>query len=330
MQEIIPGEVSVEELRQYLTAAISPRPIALVATVSPAGVNNLAPFSFFNIVSIDPPILGIAMLRKIQDLRLTDTYHNLVKSKECTVQVVTSQMVEQVNLAAGEYQSTVDEFCKSGFTPVPSSHVRAPRVKESPVQIECKLHQMIELGTSGGGGNLALLRVVKIHAEKHMCEQAMTPDAMLLIGRNGRNYYSRAYGSAIFSLDKPTGEPNIGYDGLPEEIKRSIVLSANDLAKIASNKALPSEVEVRVFKEKVIKASKITKDDVLESRFWHLENDPGNYMVLFGIAFCLMELHHYHSTIFVEKAAKAAIESGDLSAALKGLCTLILNKEKTT
>lgn len=203
MRHITPSEVSTKELFQCLTSCIGPRPIALVSTLSSKQVRNLAPFSFFNVFSINPPIVGFSPTRR-NDGSLKDTYHNLVDSEECTIQIVTYDIVEQVNIASMDVNSEVDEFIKSGLTPVPSQKVSPPRVKESPFQMECRLTQMIPLGTEMGAGNLALCEVIRIHIAKSLYEgDHINPDAIDLVGRLGEGHYSRASGDSVFALERP-------------------------------------------------------------------------------------------------------------------------------
>jgi flavin reductase (DIM6/NTAB) family NADH-FMN oxidoreductase RutF len=139
MKHIIPAESSVPEVQRLLQGGIGPRPIALVSTVSKEGINNLSPFSFYNVFGANPPVIAFSPSRRGRDGSLKDTYLNLVETKECVVQAVTYSMVEQVSLASTEYERGIDEFVKSGLTPIDSDIVKPKRVKESPFQMECIL-----------------------------------------------------------------------------------------------------------------------------------------------------------------------------------------------
>lgn len=205
MRHIDPSEKELREVHSLMLAGIGPRPIALVATVSNDGIRNLAPFSFFNAFGANPPTLAFSPARRGRDGSTKDTYHNLMDTGECTVQVVTYSIVEQVNIASTEVGPEVDEFVLSGLTPVDSDLVRAPRVKESPFQMECKLQQMIPLGEGPGSGNLAICEIVRFHVEESLFleDGKLDINALDAVGRNGYNYYTRASGSALFTLDKP-------------------------------------------------------------------------------------------------------------------------------
>ena len=144
-----PKNFSVKEVHRLLIGGVGPRPIALVSTLSDDGIPNLSPFSFFNAFGANPPVIAFSPSRRGRDSSFKDTYHNLIKTKECVVQAVTYPIVEQVNVASVEYPAGINEFVKTGLTPIDSDIVKPQRVKESPFQMECKLLKMESFGEGG-------------------------------------------------------------------------------------------------------------------------------------------------------------------------------------
>lgn len=204
MKTLDPKNLSPKETLSLLTGGVSPRPIALVATISKDGINNLAPFSFFNAFGSNPPMVAFSPARRIRDGTLKDTYTNLMATQECVVQVVTYEMVKRVNLASAEFAPHVDEFNESGLTPIDSTRVQPKRVKESPFQMECKLWKMVPLGDGPGAGNLAICEVLLFHVSEAMIKDTVFhPDLLDLVARNGGDFYTRAKGEALFELPKP-------------------------------------------------------------------------------------------------------------------------------
>lgn len=205
MNSTDPKTLGPQATLDFLTRAIAPRPIALVSTISKSGHVNLAPFSFFNAFGSNPPVVAFSPSRRARDGSLKDTYQNLMETKECVIHIVTFSMVEKMNITSGEYAPDVNEFEKSGFTMLPSIKVAPPRVKESPVHMECTLLQMIHLGDQPGSGNLAICEVVWIHQSEVYCDAQgrLDPTKLDHVARNGADYYTRAIPSAMFELKKP-------------------------------------------------------------------------------------------------------------------------------
>lgn len=201
------ASLTIQEKMLLFQAGIAPRPIAFVSTLSADGINNLAPFSFFNIFGVNPVIVGFSPSRRGRDGSLKDTYNNLMATRECVIQVVTHELVHKSNLASKEFPPAVDEFMEAGLTPIPSEMVKPFRVKESPFQMECKLYQMIPLGNAPGSGNLALCEVLKLHVAESLFvqgkEHTIDPQKIDLVARMGQDYYARAFGPAIFEVKKP-------------------------------------------------------------------------------------------------------------------------------
>ncbi|MFZ1559800.1 MAG: flavin reductase family protein [Saprospiraceae bacterium] len=244
-RKIIPGQISTKDLHQYIIASVAPRPIAFVSTLDENGIENLAPYSFFNAFSSNPPIVVFSSNRRVTDNSTKDTLHNVRVSGECVVNVVPYSIVRQMSLASVEFPSSVSEFAKTGLTPEPSETVSAPRVMESPVNMECKVKEIIPLGEKGGAGHLIICEVKLIAiSESVLNGDRLDPHKLDLMGRMGRNYYVRASGEAVMEIYQSVTEIPLGFDGLPKHILESKILTGNDIASLASLKNLPDEQEI--------------------------------------------------------------------------------------
>ena len=254
MLEIDPNDISIKELHQYLLSSIGPRPIALASTIDVNGINNVSPFSFFNVFSANPPILIFSPARRVRNNTTKDTLENVKKIKEVVINIVNEKIVEKMSLTSGEYPSEIDEFVKAGLTPIVSKKIKPKRVKESPVQLECKVNQIIELGNEGGAGNLIICEVIFIHINSSILNEnnEIEQDKIQLIGRLGNNWYCKAFDQALFEIQKPTEKMGIGLDRIPERIRKSYIFNQNDLAKLASINNIPSNHEIEKFREKDI------------------------------------------------------------------------------
>jgi flavin reductase (DIM6/NTAB) family NADH-FMN oxidoreductase RutF len=250
MLTLDPKELTVPKLHQYLLGAIGPRPIAFAATIDAAGNHNLAPFSFFNVFSANPPILIFSPARSGRNNTTKDTYNNVKVHPEVVINVVNYAIVHQMSLASSPYAPGVSEFEKAGFTPLKSELVQPMRVAESPVQFECKVIEVKELGTEGGAGNLIICEVVKIHiAETVLDENGMIDQHKIdLVSRMGGNWYCRADKNSMFEIQKPITTCGIGYDALPKDILKSSILTGNDLGHLAGIENLPDETAVNEYK----------------------------------------------------------------------------------
>lgn len=245
MLSIDPTQIPTKDLHQYILAAVAPRPIAFASTISTDGVPNLAPYSFFNAFSSNPPILIFSSNRRVANNTTKDTLKNVEDTGEVVINVVSHNISRQMALASIEYGPEVDEFKKAGFTALPSERVRPFRVAESPVQMECVVDQILPLGEGGGAGNLIFCKIVLMHiAENILTENGrIDPHKIDLMGRMGRFYYARASGDAVEEIVQEVTRIGIGFDGLPPLIRHSKVLTGNDLAHLASLPALPSHEE---------------------------------------------------------------------------------------
>ncbi|MCI5056230.1 MAG: flavin reductase family protein [Flavobacteriales bacterium] len=250
MLKIIPSETPIPKLHGYLLGAVSPRPIAFVSTVDQGNRVNLSPFSFFNVFSSNPPTAIFSPARRGRDNTTKHTFENVKVVKEAVINVVSYDMVEQMSLSSSEYAEGVNEFVKAGFSELASESVRPPRVKESPVQMECTVKEVIELGDNGGAGNLVICNIELIHINEAILDDKgrIDPNLIDLVGRMGGNWYSRASGDAIFEVQKPGSSVGIGFDNLPKDILQSSILTGNDLGKLAGIDELPDETSVNEYK----------------------------------------------------------------------------------
>ena len=250
MLSLDPKNLSVQRLHQLLLGAIGPRPIAFASTLDKEGRANLAPFSFFNVFSANPPILIFSPARSGRTGQSKDTFNNAKIRPEVVINVVNYNMVQQMSLASSPYAPEVDEFIKAGFTPLASEKVAPFRVAEAPVQFECKINQIIELGQEGGAGNLIICEVVQLHIQEEILnEQGLIDQHKIdLVARMGGDWYCRANTTSMFEIKKPITTCGIGYDALPQDIKNSQILSANDLGQLAGIEQLPNETDVNEYK----------------------------------------------------------------------------------
>lgn len=250
MLSIDPKELPVPKLHGYLLASIAPRPIAFASTIDEDGNPNLAPFSFFNVFSANPPIAVFSPARRGRDNTTKHTYENVKRIPEVVINVVNYNIVQQCSLASTDYPADVNEFVKAGLTPVKSELVKPFRVKESPVQMECKVKEVVELGSGGGAGNLVICEVVRMHiSESVLAEDGkIDPEKIDIVGRCGGNFYSRAHGSALFEVAKPLSTMGIGVDSIPEDIRNSHILTGNDLGQLGNVEDLPNETDVNEYK----------------------------------------------------------------------------------
>ena len=234
MKTILPSDLDPAGTGALLTGGVGPRPIALASTRSPQGIRNLAPFSFFNAFGSNPPMVAFAPNRRARDGTVKHTYLNAIATKEFVIAAVSFAMLQQMNVASAEYPDGVDEFVKSGLTPLPATLVAPALVAEAPFQMECRLFREVELGSGPGSGLLLIGEVVAFHVREDCFQEGVLhPDRLDLVGRNGGAFYTRASGAALLEVAKPVGRP-IGYDQLPPELKASAILTGNDLGRLAN------------------------------------------------------------------------------------------------
>ncbi len=252
MKTILPSEISVPKLHHYLLGAIGPRPIAFASTIDKQGNRNLAPFSFFNVFSANPPILIFSPARSGKTGETKHTHNNIKEVPEVVINVVDYSMLHQMSLASSPFPKGVDEFIKSGFTPIESLTVKPYRVKESPVQMECEVLEIKELGNSGGAGNLIICEIKCIHINENVLDANSDIDQTKidLVARMGGNWYCRAFGEALFEVQKPLSTIGIGIDALPETIRLSNTLTGNHLGQLGSLEHFPNAERIANIKLK--------------------------------------------------------------------------------
>lgn len=247
MLTLDPKQLPVPTLHHYLLGSIGPRPIAFASTIDSKGNRNLAPFSFFNVFSANPPILIFSPARSGRTNTTKNTHDNVKDVAEVVINVVTHSMVHQMSLASSPFEAGVDEFEKAGFTPVASETIRPYRVLESPVQFECTVLEVKELGQEGGAGNLVICEVQRIHIDEKVLDENNLVDQKKidLVSRMGGNWYCRANGDSLFEVDKPITTIAIGIDALPREIRLSKYLTGNDLGILGNLQNIPTEEEIK-------------------------------------------------------------------------------------
>lgn len=233
------------QLQNILQYVIAPRPICFASTINKKGEINLSPFSYFNIFSVNPPICVFSPSRRLRDNTTKHTLDNINEVAECVINIVSYEMVAQTSLASCEYPQGVNEFVKAGFTMLPSDVVKPPRVAESPVQLECKINQIIPLGENAGAGNLVIAEILRIHISENILDEkgGIDQQSLDLVARLGGNWYARINKDALFQLDKPNEKIGMGFDQLPEGILNADWLTNNEKAQLANLSNPPKEEE---------------------------------------------------------------------------------------
>ena len=229
------------QTQNYLQHAIAPRPICFASTIDKEGNVNLSPFSFFNMFSANPPIVVFSPARRVRDNSSKHTLENVMEVPEVVINMVDFDMVHQMSLSSCEYPKGTNEFVKAGFTEQQATMVKPPMVKESKIKFECKVNQIIPLGTEGGAGNLVVAEIMVMHLEESIlnAEHKIDNTKIELLGRLGDHWYTRTNAASMFEVEKPNIKLGIGFDQLPEAIRNSKILNGNDLGKLANVNELP-------------------------------------------------------------------------------------------
>jgi flavin reductase (DIM6/NTAB) family NADH-FMN oxidoreductase RutF len=246
MLTIDPKNTPQKDLHQFILGSVAPRPIAFVSTLDEHGRKNLAPYSFFNAFSSNPPIVVFSSNRRGTDNTTKDRLHNVRVNGECVIHAVNYAIVRQMAVASVDFPTGVSEFEKSGLTPIPSDLVKPFRVAESPAHMECRVKEIVTLGEAGGAGHLIICEVLRMHIAKEVLGERnrIDPQKIDLMGRMGRAYYVRCSGSAIHTIVQNYTPVALGYDELPDSIKNSPVLTGNDLGKLAGQTTIPTPEEI--------------------------------------------------------------------------------------
>jgi flavin reductase (DIM6/NTAB) family NADH-FMN oxidoreductase RutF len=261
-----PKTIPPASMHSYLLGAVTPRPIAFASTVDKQGKVNLSPFSFFNCFGANPPLLVFSPARRGRDNTTKHTYENVREVPEVVINVVTYSMVQQTSLASTEYPKGVNEFVKAGFTEVVSEKVKPPRVAESPISMECKVLQVISTGDRPAAGNLVICEIVLMHIREDVLDSAgrIDPYKVDAVARLGGDYYCRVHGDSIFKVPKPLQKQAIGIDQLPEPIRKSKILTGNDLGILANVENIPS---LKSTEKQPRSDADATEDHILAKRF---------------------------------------------------------------
>mgnify|MGYP001150974755 FL=1 len=263
--DITNGET--DGLYKYLSSAITPRPIALVSTIDKNGNKNLAPFSFFNIFSVNPPIMIFSPVKSARFGNNKDTLVNVKQIRECVIGLVNENIAQQVSLASCSFDKDINEFEKAGLIEVKSDLVKPSRISESPINFECKVNDIITLGDEGGAGNLVLAQILKIHIDKSILDvnENIDPFKLNIVSRYGGDWYGKTTKNSLYKIAKPISKVGMGIDRLPDTIKNSSILSGSDLATLASIEEMPIKDNLqsntnRNLEEKHILAKQLLKE----------------------------------------------------------------------
>ena len=274
MNRISPGEIEPRLFYRLLSGIIGPRPIALVSSSNLNGETNLAPFSFFNVMSIQPPVLVFSPLRRLRTNTKKDTLNNVHENKEVVINILGYNHVEQVSITGNDYDSDVNEFVKSGFNEVSSDIVRPPRVKEALASFECKVLSVIALGDKGGAGNLVICEVLTAHFKKGLVNDEFQINIRdtNLVGRLGQDYYTVVNRDSLFQVEKLSGKLGLGWDKLPKEILESKYLTGNEIAKLSNVDEIPLKISTQKISEDpevYKKVKKLIKQNLI-TEAWNL------------------------------------------------------------
>jgi flavin reductase (DIM6/NTAB) family NADH-FMN oxidoreductase RutF len=248
MTSFDPKNCNVSQLQALLSSAVAPRPIALASTIDSEGNPNLSPFSFYNIFSANPPILIFSPARRVRDNTTKHTLHNVAAVKEVVINVVSYDIIQQMSLSSTEYAKGINEFDKAGFTMLKSDKIRPFRVAESPIQMECRVNEIKPLGMDKGAGNLVICEVLKMHVSEAVMTDNNTIDQekLDLVARGGGSYYIRAR-EGFLEIPKPLRILGIGVDMLPDSVRKSSILTGNDLGLLGNIEALPTKDYIEAF-----------------------------------------------------------------------------------
>ncbi|GAL74155.1 nitrilotriacetate monooxygenase component B [Nonlabens ulvanivorans] len=259
-----PKDTKTAHLHSVMLGAVQPRPIAFASTIDENGNVNLSPYSFFNVFSANPPIMIFSPARRVRDNSIKHTLINARATGEVVINIVNYDIVQQMSLSSTEYGADVDEFVKSGLTAVASDMIAPPRVAESPVQFECKVKEIVELGQEGGAGNLIICEVVMVHVNDEVLDEDGKIDQVKIdtVARMGGNWYCRSK-DAMFEVPKPLATLGVGVDALPDHARNSIILTGNDLGKLGNIEAIPD-------RESVIAYAKAEKLSILDNKEKHI------------------------------------------------------------
>jgi flavin reductase (DIM6/NTAB) family NADH-FMN oxidoreductase RutF len=234
-------DIRPADAQNYLQHAIAPRPICFASTIDKAGNVNLSPFSFFNLFSSNPPVVIFSPARRVRDNTTKHSLENVLEVPEVVINIVDFDMVQQTSLASCEFVKGCNEFIKAGFTEEKAILVAPPMVKESKVKLECKVLEVKPLGTEGGAGNLVICEVLCMHIDESILDADNKIDQTKLhhVARLGGDWYAKIDETNLFKVAKPNTQLGIGVDVLPESIRKSSILTGNNLGQLANVHEMP-------------------------------------------------------------------------------------------
>lgn len=234
-------DIKPADVQNYLQHAIAPRPICFASTIDKAGNVNLSPFSFFNLFSSNPPVVIFSPARRVRDNTTKHSLENVLEVPEVVINMVDYDMVQQTSLASCEFPKGINEFIKAGFTEEKATLVGPPMVKESKIKLECKVLEVKPLGTEGGAGNLVICEVLCMHINESIldADNKIDQTKMHHVARLGGDWYAKIDETNLFKVAKPNTQLGIGVDALPESIRKSPVLTGNNLGQLANVHEMP-------------------------------------------------------------------------------------------
>ena len=229
------------DAQNYLQHAIAPRPICFASTINKEGQVNLSPFSFFNLFSSNPPVVIFSPARRVRDNTTKHSIENVLEIPEVVINIVDYDMVQQTSLASCEFPKGMNEFVKAGFTEEKAVLVSPPMVKESKIKLECKVLEVKPLGTEGGAGNLVICEVLCMHIDESILDDTNKIDQTKMhhVARLGGDWYAKIDETNLFKVAKPNTQIGIGVDVLPESIRKSSILTGNNLGQLANVHEMP-------------------------------------------------------------------------------------------
>jgi flavin reductase (DIM6/NTAB) family NADH-FMN oxidoreductase RutF len=235
------NELKPAEKQYYLQHVVAPRPICFASTIDKEGNVNLSPFSFFNLFSTHPPVVVFSPSRRVRDNTTKHSLQNVMEVPEVVINIVTYDMVQQTSLASCEFPKGVDEFIKAGFTKEAATLVRPPMVKESKAKLECKVIEIKSLGEEGGAGQLVICEVLRLHLDDSLLtdDKKFDQSKLELVARLGGDWYCKVSKDNLFPVPKPNVKLGIGIDALPEGIRKSSILTGNQLGQLANVHEMP-------------------------------------------------------------------------------------------
>ena len=244
MLSIDPLTISISKSHGYLLSSIEPRPIAFTSTVDEKGVHSLFTFSFFNVFSIDPPVLILSLMKAEKGNSLKKVMRNLLTTKEAVINILSYDIIHKISF----FDHENNDYENSGLQKSASKIVKPFRLEGSPIQYECKVNDVIDFGDEKNGNNLIICEVLKIHIKEELVggDGNIDQNKLELIARTGNNLSSEKNEEG-FDLSKLITTEGIGMEAIPEEIRNSEVLTGKNLTMLSKISAIPLDDDVDKF-----------------------------------------------------------------------------------